>query len=195
MGNLPSVGGVAISQVNELISNYGAWELEESFTSLDQQDAISDSLSAIDFGDSKTSTNGIIEYDDVNKYFRILKGGALFIKARARAARIGASLGESELFLQAQISTDDGLTWVSIGNSVDVKIDNARQVEIFFDFSPIELTKGTLVRQVFARSSLGTNFGSLIAGIPSPVLSLQGILPAPAAQVSVYRLKGFNYRD
>lgn len=193
MSNLPSI--VTTSKVSSMISEYGVWELEDSFTSLDQQDAISDSLSAIDFGDSKTSTNGIIEYDDVNKYFRILKGGALFIKTRARAARIGASTGESELFLQAQISTDNGSSWVSIGNSVDVKIDDARQVEIFFDFSPVEFVKGALVRQVFARSSLGTNFGSLIAGMPSPALSLQGVLPAPAAQVSAYRLKGFNYKD
>lgn len=177
-----------------MISEYGIWELEESFTSLDQQDAVTDLLSSIDFGESKTSINGLVEYDDTGKFFKVLKGGAFFFKTRARAARVGASSGESELFLQAQISTDNGASWINIGNSVDVKIDDSRQVEIFFDFSPAEFPSGLLVRQVFARSSLGTDFGSLIAGIPSASLVSQGLSSSPAAQVSVYSLRGFNYK-
>ncbi len=53
----------------------------------------------------------------------MLKGGTFLIKTRARTARIGGSAGESELFLQSQISVDGGFNWVNTGNSVDVKLE------------------------------------------------------------------------
>lgn len=189
----PLVGGANESRVTELIESYGVWEIEDSFTSFDQQDAAEDVLTPLDFGNAKVSPNGLIEYDNANKYFRVLKSGCYFTKTRARAARIGGSAGESELFLQSQFSIDNGVNWVNTGNSVDVKLDDSRQVEVFFDFSPVYFPAGILVRQIFARSSLGTNFGSLIPGIPSVPLQNLGLSSSPAAQVSVYRLRDFNY--
>ena len=185
--------GISESEVNSLIANYGIWEIEDSFTSFDQQDAVEDILTPIDFGGTKTSPNGLVKYDDTGKYFEVLKSGGFFTKTRARAARIGGSAGESELFLQSQFSIDNGSSWINTGNSVDVKLDNSRQVEIFFDFSPVYFPAGVLIRQVFARSSLGTDFGSLISGIPSAPLQALGLSSSPAAQVSIYRLRDFDY--
>lgn len=185
-------GVVSESRVNELIRNYGIWVQEESFTSLAQQDAAEDVLTPIDFGESKTSPNGLISYDDTLKSFTSIKGGPFMAKTRCRARRIGGSAGESELFLQAQISTDN-VNWVNTGNPVDIALVDSKVIELFFDFSPVEFTAGLKFRQVFTRSSTGTDFGSFVSGIPSVPLQNLGIGTSPAAQFSVYRLKDYNY--
>ena len=185
--------GVSESKVSELISNYGIWTIEDSFTDTNQQNAVEDVISPISFGVDKTSPNGLVRWNAALKVFVILKGGPFIFKTRVRAARVGGSTGESELFFQAQLSVDLGSNWFSTGNSVDLKLDDNKQVEIFFDSSPVEFSKDLLVRQMFARSSLGTNFGSLISGTPSTALISQGVAVSPAAQVTIYRLKDFNY--
>lgn len=188
-----AVSGLTERRVSELISSYGIWELEASFTSFDLQNAVEDVISPIDFGTSKTSPNGLVSYEDTTKDFNILKSGAYLVKTRSRLARVGANAGVSEIFLQAQVSTDGGVNWVNNGNSVDVKLQDTDEVEIFFDFSAIFFPLGIRLRQTFARSSLGSNFGSVIAGVPSVPLQNLGLEPSPSAQVSVYRLRDFNY--
>lgn len=185
--------GLSESQVNDLIHEYGTWELEESFTSLVQQDAVEDALTNLDFGATKTSPNGIISYNNTTKVLESLKSGPLLAKTRVRLARVGGSAGTSEVFLQAQSSTDGGSNWVNTGNSADISLKDSEQVEIFFDFAAVYFSTGLLIRQVFARSSTGTDFGSAIAGIPSAPLQALGISSSPAAQVSIYRLRDFNY--
>lgn len=185
--------GVSEGRVNELISDYGAWEIEDTFTSFDQQDAVEDVISPIDFGASKTSPSGLISYDDSTKTFTVLKGGAYLVKTRSRLARVGANAGVSEVFLQAQVSIDGGASWINNGNSVDVRLQDTDEVEIFFDFSAVSFPLGVMLRQTFARSSLGSNFGSAIAGVPSAALQALGLESSPSAQVTVYRLRDFNY--
>lgn len=188
-----SEDNITQSEVSELISNYGIWEIEDSFTSLAQQDAVEDVISPIDFGGAKTTPNGLVSYDDNNKLFTVLKSGAYLVKTRTRLARVGASNGTSEVFLQAQVSVDNGVTWVNNGNSIDVKLQDTDEVDIFFDFSAIYFSAGVKIRQTFARSSTGANFGSAVSGVPSLPLQAAGINSSPSAQVTIYRLRDFNY--
>lgn len=188
-------GGASINEVNELISQYGVWELEDTFTSFDRQDAVEDVVTPIDFGASKTTPDGLVQYDDSVgvKEFTVLKSGPYFVKTRQRAARIGGNAGESELFVQSQFSVDNSVSWLPNGNSVDLKLDDSKQVEIFFDMSPVFAPAGLKLRQVFARSSEGTDFGSFLPGTPSAALTAAGITDSPAAQISLYKLRGYNY--
>ncbi len=52
--------GLSEAEVKDLIHNYGIWEIEDTFTSFVQQDAVEDVLTPIDFGDTKTSPNGLV---------------------------------------------------------------------------------------------------------------------------------------
>lgn len=197
------------SRAKQLIHNFAGATLEASFTSYTQQDAPYDSVDVISFGDFiagsngvpvaisgvTISENGLIQYNPATKVFTVLKGGYFGVKTRQRAQRVGASAGVSDLFVQAQISINGGASWLPTGNSVDLKLDDDRQVEIFFDFSQVYFPAGVKLRQVYGRSSNGTNFGSLVVGTPSAGLSSAGITVAPSAQVTIYRLNNqYGYK-
>ena len=203
-GDIMSLQHVTVSQVSNIAASTviagSPYTLESVFTSFAQQDAPFDSTSTISFGEfitspsgvstpivgTATSENGFIQYDTATNEFTVLKSSGFAVKTRQRALRVGGNQGESELFVQAQVSVNGGATWLPTGNAVDIKLDDSRQVEIFFDFSNVILPAGVKLRQIFGRSANGTDFGSLVAGIPSSGLIAAGVTNAPAAQVSVY---------
>lgn len=70
---------------------------------------------------------------------------------------------------------------------------NADQTSTFFDATPVNFPAGTKFRARIARSSTGHNSGDLLAEAPSASLQAAGVTTTPAAQLSVYRLVGWNY--
>lgn len=165
--------------------------IEESFTDQTTQTAITtDSPQIVKFGIAKTSPNGIISIDNTG-VLTILKTGPLSFKSRVNLGRTGAS-GTSILHLWVEGSLD-GITWSILGNSVKVHLDSSTEIDTFFDFTPIYLTKNYKLRTMFARSSLGTNYGDIIQAPLSSGLASYGLAPTPSAQLSVYRSNNWNY--
>lgn len=193
---LPSefYAGLAIKELQDAINvaSSTGWTLEDSFTDFTTQTGSPiDTPTQVKYGVAKTSTTGLVSID-ANGTLTVLKGGTLLIKSRLRAARSGAS-GTSSLFFWVEISTDGGSTWQIFGNSIDVRLENANQQDIFFDFSSLVLPAGVKLRSMFARSSTGSDFGDLMPSSPSAALTLYGLQPAPSAQVSVYRSTTYPY--
>lgn len=145
----------------------------------------------VKYGPDSSPGLGIVSMSAVGT-LTILKTGPLFIKSRLRVGRTGAS-GISSVFFWVEISLDDGATWNILGNSIDVRLDNSTESDVFFDFSTLFLTKGTKLRSMFARSSTGNNSGDLMPSTPSATLLAYGVQPAPSAQISVYRSRDYPY--
>lgn len=166
--------------------------LEVSFTDITTQSgAPVDTPKQVKYGPAQTSPSGILEIS-ADGILTVLKTGPLFIKSRLRVGRSGAS-GVSSLFFWVEISLDGGATWNIFGNSIDVRLDNSTEADIFFDFSTLFLDKGIKLRSMFARSSTGDNSGDLIPSTPSAALQAYGVPTAPSAQLSIYRSRDYLY--
>lgn len=166
--------------------------LEVSFVDLTSQPgATSDTVRQVKYGPAITSPSGIISIDAVGN-LTIVKTGPYFIKSRIRVGRSGAS-GVSSIFFWVEISMNGGSTWSILGNSIDVRLDNSTESDVFFDFSTLFLTAGIKLRSMFARSSTGDNSGDLLPSVPSAALQAYGVPTAPSAQISVYKSRDYPY--
>ena len=138
-----------------------------------------DSGGATDKGEATVAANGEITVG-VSGYYSL--------KQRFRVGRSGAS-GTSDIFFYAEVSVDGGSTWNIIGNSVDLALDSAKDITVFFDVASIYLGAGTMLRNRFIRSGDGDNSGDLLVGTPSAAMIALGIPVAPSAQLTVSRLQ------
>ena len=159
---------------------------EGVFISIDTQVGVEDTPKTVEFGAGGLSNNGHINVDS-NGELEVLTAGFYSIKQRVRVSRAGAS-GSSELFLWAEVSIDGGSTWLLTGNSVDVSLDTSSETMVLLDIANIALSVGVKLRSRFARSSTGTDFGDLSAGVPSAALASLGVPVAPSAQVTIFKI-------
>ena len=167
-------------------SSAGAgYDTEGTFLSYDLQSGIEDVPSTITFGAGGTTTNGHVSVGASGE-FEVLTDGFYAIKQRFRVGRSGAA-GVSQMFFWAEVSGDGGVSWSTIGTSVDIPLDSSNETEVFFDLTPLRLLAGTKLRNRFARSSTGNDSGDLIPAVPSTALSLIGAPDAPSAQVTIYK--------
>jgi len=168
--------------------------LESSFTDTTTQSGSPiDTPKQVKYGPALTSPSGIVSIDATGT-LTVLKTGPLFIKSRLRVGRTGAS-GVSSIFFWVEISPDGGAVWNIFGNSIDIRLDNSTESDVFFDFSTLFLENGIKLRSMFARSSTGDNSGDLMPSAPSAALQAYGVPTAPSAQISVYRSRDYLYLD
>jgi hypothetical protein len=168
--------------------------LEVSFTDATMQSgAPIDTPKQVKYGAPATSPSGIVAIDAIGN-LTVLQTGPLFIKSRLRVGRTGAS-GISSIFFWVEISLDGGVVWNILGNSIDVRLDNSTENDVFFDFSTLFLDKGIKLRSMFARSSTGDNSGDLMPSTPSAALQAYGVPIAPSAQISIYRSRDYLYQQ
>lgn len=144
------------------------------------------------YGALKTSTNGLLQMDATG-VLTVLKTGPYAFKSRTRIGRTGAS-GISDLVVWIETSTDGGSTWLLTGNPVCAFLNNSSDIDLFFDFTPARLTKGFKLRARWARDSGGDNSGDLRPfTLSDPLAAIVTVPQVASAQVSAYRLNGFNY--
>lgn len=187
-----TLAGVQIDDPQEILPFNGTYALEASFTDMAAQSgAPVDTPKTIRIGPPATSSTGLLTVDAAG-IIRVNKAGPYAVKSRARVTRAGAT-GSSQVFFWTEISMNNGGSWITLGNSVCVQLDSSSESQTFFDFSLLDLPAGMLVRQRFARSSLGDNSGDLTPITPSAALITAGAASAPSAQTTVYRVAGFNY--
>lgn len=62
-----------------------------------------------------------------------------------------------------------------------MSIDNSADIQIFYDYSEFNLPTGLMIRQRFARSSTGTDYGDLVPQVTS------------SAQITFLKLAGHPY--
>ena len=180
-----------VSEFNNPSSSF--FVVEDDFVDMTTQTGSPiDTPKTVKYGTSKTSPNNLVSIDN-SGVISVLKTGPYFIKTRHRVGRTGSS-GISRLFFWIEIAPD-GVNWVVSGNSVEIRLDNSDEVQVFFDATPIYLQAGFKVRARFARSSTGTNFGDLMPSAPSSVLQNLGVPPVPSAQLSIYRSNNWNYTN
>lgn len=182
---------VAKEKINEIATAFNegvvGYQSEGSFTSLATQNPTNvDIPTVVSYGVTKDSDNTHISYNDTTKDFLVNTSGYYIFKSRLRVGREGAA-GTSELFFWAEASVDDGATWNILGNSVDLEITNSTDVKLFFDNAELYLPAGIRVRSMYARSSVGNNSGGLRFRNPSASLTTYGVLPAPSAQITIYK--------
>lgn len=179
--------------VDKLINNSAGSSLYDSFIdTTTQSGAPIDTPKQVKYGPARLSAGGILSMD-TDGTLTILKGGPLMLKSRLRAARSGAS-GTSSLFFWVEISTNGGVSWSILGNSIDIRLENSNQQDVFFDFSTLTLPAGVKLRSMFARSSTGSDFGDLVPSTPSSALQACGLQTAPSAQLSVYTNNDYLYK-
>lgn len=159
-----------------------------------------DTLSPVTLGVGGSDPDGIVTVQP-DGVIVINKSGPLIIKQIIQAAR-DSNPGLTELFFQAQVSSDNGVTWVGIGTTVNRRITNVSTINSFFDILPVFVTAGMRFRNVWCKSSVGgsvtlptvgLNNGLLIATQPSAALQALGITPIPSAVAIIYKLKGYSY--
>lgn len=179
-----------ITDVNELRRT--SWTIEDSFTDFTTQSGSPlNTPKVVKYGAAKTSTSGIVSVD-ADGIFTFHKTSTLFAKSRIRAGRSGAS-GYSSIFFWAETSVDGGSTWQIFGNSIDIRLNNSEESDLFFDISAVVFPAGIKFRSMFARSSTGDNSGDLMASTPSAALVSYGVPVAPSAQISIYRSTTYPY--
>ena len=168
------------------------WTTEVNFVDTTTQSGSPiDTPKTILFGAGGTSGAGIISCDSAG-IFTLLKGGPLFIKNRFRVGRT-SSTGVSHIFIWAEASFNAGSTWTVLGNPIATTLDAAADSQVVFDGAFVNLPKTTLLRQRFARSSTGSDFGDLVPLTSSASLITYGIATAPSAQTTVYKATGYSY--
>ena len=158
-----------------------------TFISLVTQSGVSDVPTTVTFGAGGNTLGNHVTVA-ANGEVTVNTDSYFSIKQRFRTGRIGAS-GVSELFFWAEMSTDNGVTWLEIGNSVDVSLSNSDATVVFFDISNMFFPAGVMLRNRFARSSTGNNSGDLIPASPSAALIGLGVPDAPSAQITIYRIE------
>jgi hypothetical protein len=161
------------------------YALEGSFISLVDQAGVEDSPSTISFGVGGNSDNNHVSIAS-NGEVTVNTAGYYNVKQRFRVGRSGAS-GVSELFFWAEISTDGGTNWNVTGNSIDVQLNSADEINLVFDSSFLNLPAGVKLRNRFARSSTGNDSGGLQSSVPSATLIGLGVPTAPSAQITIYK--------
>lgn len=165
---------------------------EGIFTSMvTQSGSPVDTPKLVSYGSNKTSDTGVVSY--VDGIFTVMKSGALFFKSRLRAGRSGAS-GVSHLFFWVEASIDGGVVWNKLGNSVNIHLNSSTETQTFFDFAGLYGVAGMKMRTMFARSSTGNDSGDLIAEVPSAALIAAGVLGAPSAQITIYKVPNVIYK-
>lgn len=178
--------------VGSLINETSGANLHDSFVdATTQSGAPIDTPIQVKYGPAKVSANGIIDMA-ADGTLTILKGGPFLFKSRLRASRTGAA-GTSSLFFWVELSSDGGASWIILGNTIDIRLENSNQEDVFFDFSSLTLPSGIKLRSMFARSSTGSNFGDLVPSTPSAALQAYGLTTAPSAQLSVYTNNDYLY--
>jgi hypothetical protein len=165
-----------------------------------QSGAALDASTTVLLGAGGSDPEGLITMD-ASGVVTVNKTGPYMVKQNFQVAR-DSTAGNSEIFFQAQISVDNGVTWNGLGNSVNRRIDNDKVINIFFDISAIFIPAGAKLRNVWAKSSVGgdpndpstgVNNGLLIHTRPSAALIALGFADAPSAVAVVYKLQGYNY--
>lgn len=178
--------------VGKLINETAGSNLYDTFIDLTTQSgAPIDTPKQVKYGPARTSVGGIMSID-ASGTLTILKGGPFLFKSRLRAARSGAA-GTSSLFFWVEISLNGGSSWQILGNSIDIRLENSSQEDVFFDFSSLTLPAGVKLRSMFARSSTGTDFGDLVQSVPSAALQAYELPTAPSAQLSIYINNDYLY--
>lgn len=158
-----------------------------------------DLLAPVSLGVGGTDPDGIVTGSGA--VITVNKTGPIMIKQNFQVGR-DSNPGNSELFFQAQVSIDNGVTWTGIGNSANRRITNTTTINIFFDVAPIFVQAGTQFRNVWAKSSvggdpnaptIGVDNGLLLHSSPSAALLALGVEDAPSAIAVIYKLQGYNY--
>ncbi len=153
----------------------------------------------VTLGAGGASPNGIVSGSGA--VISIEKTGPIMIKQNFQVSR-ESNPGNTEFFFQAQVSTDNGVTWTGIGNAANRRITNTSTINLFFDIAPIFATAGTKFRNVWAKSSVGGDPNAPTVGVaegvlihtrPSAALLTAGFQDAPSAIAVIYRLQGYNY--
>lgn len=159
-----------------------------------------DTIANVKLGAGGVTPDGLFSCN-TNGELTALKTGPYMVKQNFQLSRTTPS-GNTEAFFQAQISTDSGTTWVSIGNSANRRIDNSKSVSVFFDFSPLFVAAGSMFRNVWCKSSVGgdpssptvgANNGVLQTTRPSAALIALGIMDVPSAIAVIYKSNTYKY--
>lgn len=157
-----------------------------------QTTTTTDTAKTVLYGPLKTSTNGLLQMA-ADGVLTILKTGPYAFKSRTRIGRSGAS-GISNVVVWIETSIDGGVTWVLTGNPVCALLNTSSDLDLFFDFTPARLNKGTKLRARWARDSAGDNSGDLRPfTLSGPLAALVTVSQVASAQVSAYRINGFEY--
>ena len=172
------------------------------FTQLSTQNGPAlDTLETILLGAGGSDPDGIVTVA-ANGEITINKSGPLMFKQTFQLAK-GGGAGTVEAFFLAEASADNGATWNPLGASINRRITNQRNINVFFDVSPVFLTAGLKVRNRWCQSSVGgdpsdptvgVDDGSLLYTEPSAALQTAGVQPAPSASAVIYKLNGYNYQ-
>jgi len=149
-----------------------------------------DTPKVVSYGVNKQSNSQILDY--TGGVFTFLKSGPIAIKSRLRAGRTGAS-GVSHLFFWVEASVNGGVTWTTLGNSINIHLNNSSETQTFFDVAFLNGVVGLKLRTMFARSSTGNDSGDLIASAPSAALIGAGVQSSPSAQITTYKHLSYNY--
>ena len=157
-----------------------------NFLSTVSQLGVLDTPKTVTFGAGGTTTSGAVSVT-ASGHVTIVDAGYYSFKQRFRVSRTGAS-GVSQVFFWAESSADNGATWDVTGNSVVVSLNASIDTTVFFDLANLNLPAGAQLRNRFARSSTGDNSGDLTATTPSATLTGLGVLMAPSAQITIYKL-------
>jgi len=160
------------------------YDSEGNFISTITQIGITDTPQQVTFGAGGLSDSGNIDISATG-ILEVINSGYYAFKQRYRVQRTGAA-GVSHMFFWAEISVDGGTVWNTIGNSVDVALDNSNETTVFFDQANLFLPAGIKLRSMFARSSTGNDSGNLIPSTPSAALMAAGAPVAPSAQITIY---------
>jgi len=165
-----------------------------------QTGAALDQMAVVTLGPGGTDPEGLVTMD-ANGVVTVNKTGPYMVKQNFQVAR-NSNPGNSEIFFQAQLSVDGGVTFNGLGNSVNRRIDNDKVINVFFDLSAIFIPAGAKLRNVWAKSSVGgdpadpsvgVDNGLLIYTEPSAALLAAGFGDAPSAIAVVYKLQGYDY--
>ena len=186
------LAGVQLDDPQVLFRDRPTWTTEVSWLdTTTQTGAPIDTPKNVLFGVGGASPAGIVSMS-AGGVITILKGGPLAAKNRFRAGRTAAT-GVSHIFIWAEVSFNGGASRAPFGNSVAFTLDAAADSQVFFDYTEFNLPTGTQVRQRFARSSTGSDFGDLVPLVPSGTLTGLGTPSTPSAQITLYKLAGHPY--
>lgn len=173
------------------------YEIVRSQSVVSQAGGALDTKQPILFGADIVSANGEIQIL-ADGTINILKDCAIMAKFIIEFGRT-SNQSAVEIFIQTEVSTDGGVSWVGTGTSVNRRIQNSATVTDLDDISPTIATAGTLFRAVWAQSSVGGDPSSPTVGVadgflsysePSAALKALGINNSASATVVIYGLNG-----
>lgn len=157
-------------------------------------------ITPVRLGIGGTDSEGIITVNSQGE-LEVDKSGPVMIKQEFQLAKATAA-GTEEAFFTAQASFNGGATWITLGTAKNRRIQNANVINVFFDIAPVFLNAGTLLRNIWAQSSVGGDplsptvgvaDASLLYSEPSAALKALGMGVVPSASAVIYKLNGYNY--